>query len=56
VYSIYDQAGKKILSNGVLLNEGVNTIILPVNNLPAGIYLIQLKGNSLVKQTQFVKQ
>ena len=56
VYSIYDQAGKKLISNTALLYEGINTISLPVKNLPAGIYFIQLAGDALFKQSQFVKQ
>jgi hypothetical protein len=54
-YSVYDQAGKKLVSNSVPLNDGLNTISLPVSSLPAGIYIIQLKTDSGIKQSQFIK-
>jgi hypothetical protein len=55
-YSIYDQGGKLIITNNISLNNGINSLSLPVSDLPAGIYIIKLKTESSYKQTQFVKQ
>ena len=38
------------------LNEGLNTISLPVTTLPSGTYIIQLQAGDVLKQSQFVKQ
>jgi hypothetical protein len=54
-YSIVDHTGKTLFSNVVSLNEGLNTITLPVISLPKGIYIVQLKGNSMMRQLQFIK-
>lgn len=56
LYSIYDQAGRKLLSNTVSLNEGLNSISLPVTSLSAGIYIIELQTDAVFKQSRFVKQ
>jgi hypothetical protein len=55
MYTIIDHVGKKVLSTIVTLNEGLNTISLPVSSLPAGVYIVQLKGSSFVNQAQFIK-
>ncbi|HXB44314.1 MAG TPA: T9SS type A sorting domain-containing protein [Puia sp.] len=56
LYCIYDQAGKKLVSNTVSLNEGANTIFVPVSSLPAGFYIIQLITGTIIEQSQFMKQ
>lgn len=43
-------------SRTVMLNEGVNIINIPVGHLPAGNYIIQLSGATILKQTTLVKQ
>lgn len=56
VYTISDLAGKQLVSNTVSLNEGINIINLSVGYLPAGSYIIQLRGSDIIKQAQFIKQ
>jgi hypothetical protein len=55
-FSIYDQAGRQLILTTLTMNEGINTISLPVRSLPAGIYILQLKTETGIQQTQFVKQ
>jgi len=55
-YNVYDQGGKLVISNNITLNNGINSLNLPVSDLPAGIYIIKLKTESASKQSQFVKQ
>jgi len=55
VYSIYDYAGRKLVSNAISMNEGLNTLTVPLTSLPAGIYIIKLQGENVVKERRFIK-
>ncbi|MBO9659530.1 MAG: T9SS type A sorting domain-containing protein [Chitinophagaceae bacterium] len=55
-YHIFDQSGKKLITNVIKLNKGANMIPMTVSSLPAGIYFAQVISGSGVKQSQFIKQ
>ncbi|MET0464174.1 MAG: T9SS type A sorting domain-containing protein, partial [Chitinophagaceae bacterium] len=55
-YHIFDQSGKKLMTNVIKLNKGGNTVLVAVGSLTAGIYFVQVISETGVKQSQFIKQ
>lgn len=53
---IYDISGKLIKQSQAALTEGINTLPLNVENLPAGFYYLKLAGTTGNFSTQFIKQ
>ncbi|MBN8784313.1 MAG: T9SS type A sorting domain-containing protein [Terrimonas ferruginea] len=54
-YNIYNPTGKKSITNTLSLDKGLNTVSLPVSSLPAGVYFVQVVGESGVLQGRLVK-
>ncbi len=54
--TITDMAGKLVSSQKAALNNGVNKIVVPVQNLNAGVYFIQVASKNKSIHSRFVKQ
>ncbi|WP_303893460.1 T9SS type A sorting domain-containing protein [Terrimonas ferruginea] len=52
---MYNPTGKKSITNTLSLDKGLNTVSLPVSSLPAGVYFVQVVGESGVLQGRLVK-
>ncbi|HSC52943.1 MAG TPA: T9SS type A sorting domain-containing protein [Phnomibacter sp.] len=55
-YTVYDQNGKMMMAQSLYLKEGSQTISLAVQQLPAGVYTLVLRGAVTNKQLQLIKQ
>jgi len=53
--SILDISGKEILSRAVNLSAGEHTVQLPVDQLPAGVFLLKLTSSTVQQTMKFVK-
>jgi PKD repeat protein len=54
--SILDISGKKVYTETVTFNAGEQQVTLPVNNLPAGVYLVKMTSDSAQKTMKFIKE
>lgn len=52
---ITDFSGKVVIEQNVVMQKGVNKINIPVSNLPAGIYSLQLSSKTNSSSTTFIK-
>lgn len=55
-YSIFDNAGRKIMQQSARVSAGLNNLPLNINKLPAGIYHLKITSDSLNQNLQFVKK
>lgn len=51
---VYAMDGKKVMQQTGAVQPGGNTIYLRINNLPAGMYVLQANSNGLLRKTQFL--
>lgn len=56
ILSVSDLNGKTVFEESMVLNAGYNSFDLPVSQLNAGVYLLNLKGNDSNTMIRFVKQ
>jgi hypothetical protein len=53
-FSIYDLSGRLVLKQEETLTPGISLSILPVKNLPGGMYILNVKGKSVFMSRKFI--
>ena len=56
VIQVYDVLGHQFLNAPVTLNQGFNLNTLPIENAPAGVYIVRVTGDSLQLTEKITKQ
>lgn len=56
VIQLFDVTGRPLLNDPVVLNQGYNPFTLPVTDLPAGIYIVRVAGDSMKLGNKISKQ
>lgn len=56
MFQVVDMSGRTVLSKQVRLNKGTNKILLPVQPLAGGIYLLSIKGHAENTVLHFIKR
>jgi len=54
-YFVYDNAGRMVIRQSTEILAGTNSLPIDIGELPAGVYYLNLFGNSLNERLQFVK-
>ncbi|MCP4439713.1 MAG: PKD domain-containing protein [Aureispira sp.] len=54
--AVFDLNGQQVINKVVNVAEGEQQFSLPVNNLPAGMYIIRMQGERLQHTEKFIKQ
>jgi hypothetical protein len=52
---LYDASGRMVFKREILIQKGVNTLSVPVSELAAGVYFIQLKNGLDILNGQIIK-
>ena len=55
-YQVFDNAGRIVIQEIMLVLPGTNRLSVDINKLSAGVYYIKLTSSSITKKLQFVKQ
>lgn len=55
-YKIFDMEGKEVLSDSRLLNDGAQKLSISVKQLPAGVYILEMKDDFAKVGTKFTKE
>ena len=56
VISVYSSIGQLVLSKSFANNVGMNTLSIPVGNLPNGIYAIIIENYNIMSTKKFIKE
>ena len=56
ILQVSDMAGKLLFTQSIMVNEGMNTITLPVSSLMKGVYVMKMIQNNRVQSVKFVKE
>jgi len=54
--SILDISGKRVYTETLNINAGEQQVTLPVDNLPAGVYLVKMTSDAAQKTMKFIKE
>jgi hypothetical protein len=54
--SVTNVLGKTIITKNIAVNQGLNAWSLPTQSLPAGHYILSIRGTQFAASSQFVKQ
>ena len=54
-YSVLDQNGRILDAKSLHLNKGSNSVTIPVQDLPKGVYTLRLQGATISRQLQLIR-
>ena len=55
-YNVYDVSGKKILQKNLGVLNGLHTESISLENVPSGVYFVELKSGDVSSTKQLIKQ